>query len=67
MGLMFRSFVRSRPETMRLHMPETQTRVVRASAGARLQLSAQTRRQGLALAMGLSGLAAAVLIALYSR
>jgi hypothetical protein len=48
-------------------MPGAQARTVRATAGGKLPWSAQTRRQGLALAMGLSGLAAAVLIALYGR
>lgn len=50
--------------------PETQARAVRAPAAdavARLRLLARPLRQGLALALGLTGLAAAVLIALFLR
>jgi hypothetical protein len=50
--------------------PETPMRAIGApavDAAERLRRSAQNRRQGVALAIGLAGLAAAVLIALYSR
>ena len=48
--------------------PETPARAVGATADiAKLRQLAQTHRQGLALTLGLTGLAAAVLIALFLR
>jgi hypothetical protein len=50
--------------------PETPARAAGAAAADTVEKhrqTAQSRRQGLALAMGLTGLAVAVLIALYSR
>jgi hypothetical protein len=70
MGFMCRRFIGSGPVTMGSDTPETQARAVRAPAAdavARLRLLARPLRQGLALALGLTGLAAAVLIALFLR
>lgn len=50
--------------------PETQVRTMRAptaDAVEKPRLSALIRRQGLPLALGLTGLAAALLIALFGR